>query len=51
MVAGAPVVGWVSQTYGPARGLQLLAGAALFVALVSVVRSRTQRRPSEMVTG
>ncbi|MGP0031305.1 MAG: MFS transporter [Acidimicrobiales bacterium] len=37
-VAGAPVVGWVSQTYGPARGLQVLAGAALAVALVSFVR-------------
>jgi len=34
-VAGAPVVGWVSQTYGPARGLQVLAAAACGVALVS----------------
>ena len=31
-VAGAPAVGWVSQTYGPAHGLQLLAVAAFAVA-------------------
>jgi MFS family permease len=37
-VAGAPLVGWVSQTYGPDRGLQLLAAAAAAVALVSLVR-------------
>jgi len=34
-VAGAPVVGWVSQTYGPQHGLQVLAVAALAVAAVS----------------
>ena len=34
-VAGAPVVGWVSQSYGPERGLQLLALAAAGVALSS----------------
>ena len=27
-VAGAPIVGWVSQAYGPQRGLQVLAVAA-----------------------
>ena len=48
-VAGAPVVGWISQTYGPARGLQLLAVAAGGVALASVLR--TDRSPSEMPTG
>ncbi|HEY1830093.1 MAG TPA: MFS transporter [Acidimicrobiales bacterium] len=48
-VAGAPAVGWVSETYGPARGLQLLAGAAILVALVSLLRP--QRSPREMVTG
>ena len=42
-VAGAPLVGWISQTYGAAHGLQLLAVAAFGVALVSLLR--TQRRP------
>jgi MFS family permease len=37
-VAGAPVVGWVSQTYGPQRGLQVLAVAAFGVASVSFLR-------------
>jgi MFS family permease len=37
-VAGAPVVGWVSQTYGAARGLQVLAVAAFGVALCSFLR-------------
>jgi MFS family permease len=45
-VAGAPVVGWISQTYGPARGLQVLAVAALLVALVSVLRP--DRSPSQI---
>ena len=31
-VAGAPIVGWVSQNLGPARGLQVLALAAFGVA-------------------
>ncbi len=31
-VAGAPIVGWVSQTLGPARGLQVLALASFGVA-------------------
>jgi MFS family permease len=42
-VAGAPVVGWVSQTYGPQHGLQVLATAALAVAAVSFAGSG--RRP------
>jgi len=37
-VAGAPVVGWVSDTFGAARGLQLLAAMAALVALSSLVR-------------
>jgi MFS family permease len=31
-VAGAPIVGWISQNLGPARGLQVLALAAFGVA-------------------
>jgi MFS family permease len=31
-VAGAPIVGWVSETLGPARGLQVLALASFGVA-------------------
>ena len=31
-VAGAPIVGWVSQTFGAARGLQVLALASFGVA-------------------
>jgi MFS family permease len=31
-VAGAPIVGWVSQSFGPARGLQVLALASFGVA-------------------
>ncbi len=31
-VAGAPIVGWISQTFGAARGLQVLALAAFGVA-------------------
>ena len=33
-VAGAPIVGWVSEAWGPARGLQVLAVAAFGVAAV-----------------
>lgn len=48
-VAGAPVVGWVSEAWGPARGLQVLAVAAFGVALVTVLgrgggRGRGRRR-------
>jgi MFS family permease len=38
-VAGAPLVGWVSQTYGSERGLQILAVAAFGVAACSLIRS------------
>jgi MFS family permease len=41
-VAGAPIVGWISQAYGPQHGLQVLAVAALAVALVSFIHP--QRR-------
>jgi MFS family permease len=44
-VAGAPIVGWVSQAYGPQRGLQLLAGAAFAVAVVSFVGAERSRQP------
>ena len=39
-VAGAPIVGWVSETWGAARGLQVLAVAAFGVALVTLVSGR-----------
>ena len=35
-VAGAPIVGWVSQALGPARGLQVLALASFGVALCTL---------------
>ncbi len=35
-VAGAPIVGWVSQTLGPARGLQVLALASFGVAVCTL---------------
>jgi MFS family permease len=35
-VAGAPIVGWVSETLGPARGLQVLAIASFGVAVCTV---------------
>jgi len=43
-VAGAPVVGWVSDTWGPARGLQLLAALAGAVVVASLLRRGTTRR-------
>jgi MFS family permease len=43
-VAGAPAVGWVSDTWGPARGLQLLASLAGVVVVASLLR-RGGRRP------
>lgn len=46
-VAGAPVVGWVSQTYGPQHGLQVLAVAALAVAAVSFVGAERRPRPGQ----
>jgi MFS family permease len=36
-VAGAPIVGWVSQSLGPARGLQVLALAAFGVAVCTLL--------------
>jgi MFS family permease len=36
-VAGAPIVGWVSQTLGPARGLQVLALASFGVAACTLL--------------
>ncbi len=35
-VAGAPIVGWVSQTLGPAHGLQVLAVASFGVAICTL---------------
>jgi MFS family permease len=35
-VAGAPIVGWVSQSLGPARGLQVLAVASFGVAIITL---------------
>jgi MFS family permease len=35
-VAGAPIVGWVSQTLGPAHGLQVLAVASFGVAIFTL---------------
>jgi MFS family permease len=46
-VAGAPVVGWVSQTYGPQHGLQVLAVAALAVAAVSFAVVERRPRPGQ----
>jgi MFS family permease len=44
-VAGAPIVGWVSQAFGPQHGLQVLAVAAFAVAAVSFVGSERSREP------
>jgi MFS family permease len=47
-VAGAPIVGWVSQSLGPARGLQLLALAAFGVAVCTLlVPDRPARREAK----
>ena len=43
-VAGAPIVGWVSESLGPARGLQVLAVAAFGVAALTLVRQGRERR-------
>jgi len=48
-VAGAPIVGWVSQAFGPEHGLQVLAVAAFAVALVSFLGSK--RRIEQARTG
>ena len=42
-VAGAPIVGWVSQTLGPARGLQVLALAAFGVAGCTLLSADLRR--------
>ncbi|HSZ37558.1 MAG TPA: hypothetical protein VK773_10745, partial [Acidimicrobiales bacterium] len=34
------IVGWVSEAWGPARGLQVLAVAAFGVALITVLSGR-----------
>jgi MFS family permease len=39
-VAGAPIVGWVSQNLGPARGLQVLALASFGVAVCTLLSPR-----------
>ena len=39
-VAGAPIVGWISQNLGPARGLQVLALASFGVAVCTVLSPR-----------
>ncbi len=39
-VAGAPIVGWVSQTFGPSRGLQVLALASFGVAGCTLLSPR-----------
>ena len=36
-VGGAPIVGWVSQAFGPARGLQVLALAAFAVSACTLL--------------
>jgi len=36
-VAGAPLVGWVSDAFGPARGLQLLAAMAAVVVIAALL--------------
>jgi MFS family permease len=48
-VAGAPIVGWVSQSLGPAHGLQVLALASFGVAGCTLLGSR--RRVGAEATG
>jgi MFS family permease len=48
-VAGAPIVGWVSQNLGPARGLQVLALASFGVAGCTLLIP--QRREGTQATG
>ncbi len=48
-VAGAPIVGWVSETLGPAHGLQVLAVSSFGVAGCTLVS--VERRRSEGVAG
>jgi predicted MFS family arabinose efflux permease len=48
-VAGAPIVGWISQNLGPARGLQVLAVAAFGVAVCTLLSPR--RREGTQASG
>ena len=48
-VAGAPIVGWVSQNLGPARGLQVLALASFGVAACTLLSP--QRRVGAEASG
>jgi MFS family permease len=43
-VAGAPIVGWVSETLGPARGLQVLSLAAFGVAACTLLSTNRPAR-------
>jgi predicted MFS family arabinose efflux permease len=48
-VAGAPIVGWISQNLGPARGLQVLALASFGVAVCTVLSPK--RREGVQASG
>jgi MFS family permease len=50
-VAGAPIVGWVSQTLGPARGLQVLALASFGVAVCTLFTPARFTRARAAVPG
>ena len=43
-VAGAPIVGWISQNLGAARGLQVLALASFGVAICTIFSSERRER-------
>lgn len=43
-VAGAPIVGWISQNFGAARGLQVLALAAFGVAVCTFFSAERRER-------
>jgi MFS family permease len=48
-VAGAPIVGWISQNLGPARGLQVLALASFGVAVCTLLSP--QRKEATQARG
>ena len=48
-VAGAPIVGWISQNLGPARGLQVLALASFGVAVCTLLSP--QRKEGTQASG
>ena len=48
-VAGAPIVGWISQNLGPARGLQVLALASFGVAVCTLLSP--QRKETAQASG